>query len=148
MNTAKLEAALSEAARAGPHEFPLASLADLQAAAKNLGFPLAHIDLARARDKDDLLAALAIALNLPDWFGHNWDALGDCLSDLSWKPASGYLIFIEGHDSLRASHPADFSTLMEIFSEAAEHWRESGVPFWALLSPAGDGKRLLDPLIE
>lgn len=146
MSKTKLDVVLGDAERAAPREYPLGSLAELRVAAQNLGFPLAHIDLAQARDKEDLLAALTIALRLPDWFGHNWDALADCLCDLSWKPAPGYLIYIEGYDALRATHPADFATLIEIFAEAADHWREMGVPFWSLLTPPLDGNRFLAPL--
>lgn len=36
------------------------------------------------RAKADLLAALADAGRFPGWFGGNWDALEDCLRDLSW----------------------------------------------------------------
>ena len=147
MSKFDLETVLGNAEQAGPHELPLGSLDELHAAARSLGFPLAHVDLAQARDKDDLLAALAIALKLPEWFGHNWDALTDCLCDLSWKPAPGYLIFIEGHDPLRAAHPGDFDTLIEIFAETSNYWREEDIPFWALLTPPADGKPLL-PSIE
>ncbi|MCZ7655132.1 MAG: barstar family protein [Rhodocyclaceae bacterium] len=35
------------------------------------------------RDRTTLFECLATTLKFPDWFGHNWDALADCLSDLS-----------------------------------------------------------------
>jgi len=34
--------------------------------------------------KEDLFAAYRNGLNFPDYFGNNWDALYDCLIDLSW----------------------------------------------------------------
>ena len=34
--------------------------------------------------KTDFLACLAKKLRFPSYFGGNWDALQDCLSDLSW----------------------------------------------------------------
>ena len=34
--------------------------------------------------KAALLAALQAGLRFPDYFGHNWDALWDCITDLSW----------------------------------------------------------------
>ena len=33
-------------------------------------------------DKKELHARLAAALDFPDWYGHNLDALMDCLTDL------------------------------------------------------------------
>jgi len=40
-------------------------------------------------DKAAFLAASAQAMRFPSYFGHNWDALEECLSDLAWAPASG-----------------------------------------------------------
>lgn len=147
MSDPSLRSLLADAERAGPHHCSGELLASLRLAAESLDFPFAHLDLARAHDKDDLLAALAVALKLPDWFGHNWDALVDCLCDLSWKPAPGYVLFIEGHDALRAAHAGDFDTLVDVFAEVADYWRGEDVPFWTLLTPPADGKPFL-PLIE
>lgn len=36
------------------------------------------------RSKTKLLAILADKLRFPGYFGHNWDALEECLRDLSW----------------------------------------------------------------
>ena len=46
-----------------------------------------RVDLEHCTDKATLLARFAAALQFPDWFGHNWDALADCITDLSWLPA-------------------------------------------------------------
>jgi RNAse (barnase) inhibitor barstar len=143
-----LKAILRNAEAAGSREYPPAELLALKAASDELQFPFAHIDLSTAQDKEDLFAALSIALRLPDWFGHNWDALADCLCDLSWKPAPGYVVYIEGHDALRHAKPADFDMLIEIFGEAAAYWSEEGIRFWTLFSPPRDGTSVAPPLIH
>jgi len=38
------------------------------------------------RSKQKLFAVLADKLRFPTYFGHNWDALEECLRDLSWLP--------------------------------------------------------------
>ena len=40
------------------------------------------IDCGGCADKKDLHARIAAALGFPDWYGHNLDALMDCLTDL------------------------------------------------------------------
>ena len=51
---------------------------------------------------------IAQALEFPQWFGGNWDALEDCLTDLSWSKAAGHVLLFEGAGGLaarRARHP-------------------------------------------
>jgi len=36
--------------------------------------------------KQALIATLARQLGFPDYFGENWDALDECIGDLSWLP--------------------------------------------------------------
>jgi hypothetical protein len=41
----------------------------------------------RIRSKRELMGVLRKQLDFPGYFGHNWDALHDCLRDLSWLNA-------------------------------------------------------------
>ena len=95
-------------------------------------------DLASCVDKADFLDRIAVALRFPDWFGHNWDALADCLGDLSWFPAEGYVIVLTRADAFRAAAEADFDTALEIFDEATQAWATEGVPMWTFV---GSGAR-------
>ncbi len=47
------------------------------------GWHVVRLD-GRLRRKRDLLRALASELKFPGYFGENWDALEECLADLSW----------------------------------------------------------------
>ena len=78
-------------------------------------------------DKAALLDNMASALGFPHWFGHNWDALEDCLTDLSWRDATGYVLLIE------SPRPGDdLSILVDILRSSAEFWAGRGKPFFAL----------------
>ena len=79
--------------------------------------------------KERTLERIAAALEFPAWFGGNWDALEDCLGDLSWLGARGYVIVFDGA-------PPD-ATLLDILRDTAEVWKARGVPFFAVfLDPA------------
>ena len=101
----------------------------LEALAATLDWRCACIDLADGPAKDALLERLAAALHFPDWFGGNWDALYDCLTDLGWWPARGYLLVLEHASALRASDPTGLQRLVDLLADVAEAWRSRGIPF-------------------
>lgn len=87
------------------------------------------VSLAAVRDKETLMKTLAEALRFPDWFGANWDALEDCLSDLSWREAPGWvLVFRDSHALPRD----DLGVLLEVLRSAAQFWAGRGRPFFAV----------------
>ena len=91
------------------------------------------VDAAHADSKSTLLAALAKGLKLPEHFGDNWDALADCLEDGDWLGSHGMVIAIRHAANYRKAHAADWETLSDILSEAAEYWRERHKPFWVFV---------------
>ena len=71
-------------------------------------------------------------LDLPDHFGSNFDALADCLEDSQWA-GRGNVIALTHTAPFRKSHGADWATLDEILSEAAEYWQERHKPFFVFV---------------
>ncbi|ATE59041.1 barstar family protein [Thauera sinica] len=93
------------------------------------GAAVIAIELAGCRTKADLLARIASAMRFPDWFGHNWDALADCLTDLSWLPAPAYVLELRHFGDLRSAAPDAAGTLLEILAGAAAFWTDQGIGF-------------------
>lgn len=138
MNRAHYEQLLRDANRAGVCHAPRQAMPALLAAAEAAGLATFRVDLATVRNRQGLFERLAAALEFPDWFGRNWDALADCLGDLTWLPADGYLILIEHCEGFSAAHNADFVTALQVFTAVAEVWREARVPFWVLTDLRAD----------
>lgn len=78
-------------------------------------------------EKSELMKNIANALEFSDWFGHNWDALEDCLTDLSWRDASGYVLLFEN-----AKRGDELGVLIDILRSSAEWWAGRGKPFFAV----------------
>jgi RNAse (barnase) inhibitor barstar len=100
-----------------------------------------EVDLSHCTSKSDLLEALARALHFPDWFGHNWDALADCLMDLSWLPARRYSLTLLHPEKLFQTNPDVLDTALIILDEAATFWEEDGIGFSVMVQnkrPATD----------
>ena len=87
----------------------------------------------------DALRAMAQALRFPDWFGGNWDALEDCLADLSGE--NHVLVFRNWH----AISSDDLGVLIDVLRSTAEYWAGRGKPFFAVLVDP-DKKLALPPL--
>lgn len=66
---------------------------------------------------------VAAALQFPDYFGENPQALDECISDLSWLPADSYLLVIaDGCRLLEEEQPRQFELWLAAFQRAAERW--------------------------
>ena len=128
-----LDARLRELERAGPYVAP-PNLEAVAKAAKKAGMALLRVDLKGVHDKQGLLDAIATALKFPEWFGENWDALEDCLTDLSWQKARGYVLVLEHCAELAKHAPRELEVAVEVFENVAEYWQEQDRPFWALFS--------------
>jgi len=108
---------------------PPDELAAASAAASELGFFSARIDGKSAPDKAALLRQLAASLRFPAYFGGGWDALADCLTDLSdWIDAPGYLIVFTNAGDLCRAKREDLAVFADILESAAQFWRKRTPP--------------------
>ena len=103
-------------------------------AAQAAGLALWRVDIGHVHDKQGFTGLVAKALAFPGWFGGNWDAFEDCLSDLSWHPAAGYVLLLEHGKHFGAGHKQEFITAVEVLDGVAEYWQGQGKPFWAIVS--------------
>jgi hypothetical protein len=85
-------------------------------------FALRVIRGAKCRTIAGLLTECARALGFPDYFGHNWDALEECLTDLEWLPAKGYILLITDAAHLLPDDEEEYETFLEILRDAGEAW--------------------------
>jgi RNAse (barnase) inhibitor barstar len=138
----KLLARLQDASRSGAYRAPRTD--EILDAVRDAGFDVVRVDLASARDKDALLARFAAALAFPRWFGGNWDALEDCMTDLAWRAGERHVLLIEGFGQLRAWHPDEFGVLLDILATVAQYWRERARPFFAVFVDPGHALALPD----
>jgi RNAse (barnase) inhibitor barstar len=134
MNEIPLEELLTQAENAGVFFVTGSDLGAIELAAEHNDAYFSAIDLQKIRDKNKLLEAIAESLKFPPSFGKNWDALSDCLNDLSWLTADNFVICFENADRYRDANEEDFKTLIEILEEASSNWSEQESPFWAFLS--------------
>ncbi|HTL60103.1 MAG TPA: barstar family protein [Nitrospira sp.] len=86
------------------------------------GFVRRVIRGSKCRSAAGLFSEVATALEFPDYFGHNWDALEECLADLEWLPAKGYVLCFTNPESILPDDEEEFATFLEVMSDAGEAW--------------------------
>ncbi len=83
---------------------------------------LIRLDGRQLTDKTDLLSVLGHELDFPTYYGVNWDALEECLFDLSWWEGS-VVVLLEHAEALDVE---TLHTLADIWTEAAAAWGDAG----------------------
>lgn len=83
-----------------------------------------HIDFGDRTSTAQVLQHLGQALAFPEWYGANFDALFDCLSD----PDAPDYIYLSGLHAYQQRHPDDFATLIEVLRATCEARAEMEAP--------------------
>lgn len=85
---------------------------------------------AKMRCEQDLHNEIAAAFQFPYYYGENWDALDECLTDLEWIPADAYVMVIsEASLLLRDEDPVRLTTFVEVLAGTCEYWATEHVEF-------------------
>jgi hypothetical protein len=85
-------------------------------------------EIAPGATKDELLAAIADVLVLPEYFGNNWDALEECLHDLEYD-GQQLVLLVRRAAMLWQSMPREMSTLVDTWLAATSGEREMHLVF-------------------
>ncbi|HVA48799.1 MAG TPA: barstar family protein [Pirellulales bacterium] len=80
---------------------------------------IAHVG-SGIRTRAKLFSILRHELRLPDYFGENWDALFDCLRDLSWIKQRRVVIL---HSELPQLGADDLWVYLDLLSECIKDWK-------------------------
>lgn len=88
----------------------------------------------KMQKSDGLDDEFAAAMQFPWYYGGNWPAFDECLKDLSWMRAGGYLLFIFHSEKILIDEdPQQFSVFVRILQEVGEEWSEpvEGSELWS-----------------
>ncbi|KXB31709.1 hypothetical protein AT959_04955 [Dechloromonas denitrificans] len=128
---------LQDASRAGLYHLPAARRGEVLAQAGQAHLAQLSANLSTAGDAGEVLRELGRTFEFPIWYGANFDALHDCLTDPDWQARKSLLLLVSGLEALRHNDPEAFSTLIDVLRSAAQIRSAEKHPMWILLtSPA------------
>jgi hypothetical protein len=111
-----------------------APISKIRSSAEAARLAFFHLDLAGVIGKHGFMKAAASALAFPDYFGENWDAFEECLSDPDWCKASGAVLLVDGATDFAKNCPAEMETARSIFKDVAAGWRDQDARFFVVLA--------------
>lgn len=124
---------LSNAQLAGIYFLPHVRRSTIEKSARQLHFKHRHLEIAPGQMAGAILEQLGKLLHFPTWYGANFDALHDCLTDPECLPGQGHILTISGSNDLHTSDPEGFAILLDVFAAAADERRATATPLWILL---------------
>ena len=120
-------------------------VADVRHTVEHAGWGFGHVDGWTGADtKAAFLAAVGEALDFPDYYGQNFDALADCLYDVG-RDVAGVVLLWDGWGTLARADQRAFNVALSVLGSRVNDQR--GVPFSVLLrgeGPAVPGITCLD----
>jgi RNAse (barnase) inhibitor barstar len=118
----------------------------LRAAARRAGIAWLDLDLAGVADRDAMLRRCGEAFSLPGYFGHNWDALHECLLDLAGRGMPGAIVHWRHGTELARRAPEAVTTAFRILQDVAAYWSGSGRTFLVVVDRDSARGRAVPPL--
>lgn len=102
------------------------------------------------RDWDEFSASIADIFSFPSYYGKNWDAMDDCLTDLSWMEFKRFFLIIPNAEKIFIREPKEFDTFLDVLKITGEYWGtpvndgewwdRGAIPFHTMLVYADDVK--------
>jgi len=92
------------------------------------------VHVSGAGSEQQLFDVLAEKLRFPDYFGQNWDALEECLRDLSWLPKEQPIVIV--HDDLPLNaNDSSRATYLDLLISVVKHWQAIGERSFRVIMP-------------
>jgi RNAse (barnase) inhibitor barstar len=105
-------------------------LADLS---RDTDAKLFYLDGQQIGDRQSLFHQFAIVMEFSDYFGHNWDALWDSLTDLDADDAQRQIIVLDRFDNFEHDNLQQWSILFDICQRTIEYYQDTSTPMYILM---------------
>lgn len=89
-------------------------------------------------DKKSFLRMAAAAMSFPSYFGNNWDAFEECVTDLEWIAAQPRVLIYDHVSTFFEQNSKEWKTASGILAEAVEESKAGKTPLYVLLRHATD----------
>ena len=134
------------------HSVAATGLEEIRGAAEKAHILVVRLSGTRMRSLDELFHEYSREFRFPEYFGSNWSAFYECMTELEGRPAPGFLTLISDADQLLSRDPNELPTFTRQLESIGRRWadafgllgpewgRNSGeIPFHTILVEASGG---------
>lgn len=101
----------------------------LSACAARSGLDVFDLDGKAMQTAGSFYDELARGLKLPEYFGRNLNALDECLVDLEWFDAAGFILFVRNAEGiLRVESSEKLDGFLDVLQRAGREWSKAEGP--------------------
>ena len=90
-------------------------------------FRVFHLDGKGIVDRATYFQALANLFEFGSYFGQNWDALADCLTDQLWGEDDRIVVVYSDYETFATGDPEAWEIAIEIWKSSVVFWQAQGV---------------------
>ncbi len=94
----------------------------------------------KSKTAEKLFDEFAAALQFPYYFGENWDAFDECISDLEWLNGDAFGVVIFNANELLCQMPTDLDILIRDIASSNLELKEAGKRFVTIFHCEGAHK--------
>lgn len=104
-----------------------------------LSHPTFTVDVSGMTKIEAILERIGATLDFPEWYGANFDALLDCLSDPDWQADRSPVILLQGLRALDETQAVDLDILLDVLRLASKNRSEEGLGLSVLIDYPATG---------
>jgi hypothetical protein len=92
------------------------------------GVKVFYLDGRAINSKKSFFSKAAEVMQFPEYFGHNWDAFDECITDLEWVPAKRYVLIYNKPNLFAETNPLDWQIAYDTLQSAVDYWQSTDTP--------------------
>jgi RNAse (barnase) inhibitor barstar len=108
------------------------NLDSLSLALQEHGWKLFYLEGTQITNKLEFLQACASVMDFPSYFGSNWDAFEECVTDPGIVSSKRSILLYNQPEFFAQNDPSQWSTAVQILQTAVDYWSEKNTLLYVL----------------
>lgn len=106
---------------------------DIFSLSQQYSFKNYYLEGEKIHEKSEFLNYCSLKMEFPDYFGNNWDAFEDCLTDQLLSENVPILLFYSTPEVFSQNDPQEWDKLLDILGSVIDFLQERNIKLYVIL---------------